>query len=128
MEYNPKGEVVTATLGTCFVAATRRLTKEKKLRVGEHMSESLCALILVENRFYVLLERERYVDARSHLHGKCFYVLFRLHDLSTCLSRLPFRGNSLPHAHLYLGASCTSRLCCNNLQKRENCIPHVKQV
>ena len=49
MDFYAKGEVVTATLGTCFVAATSRLTKVKKLCVGKPMSESLCALILVKN-------------------------------------------------------------------------------
>ena len=56
------------------------LTKEKKLRVGEHMSESLCALILVENTLLEYTERE-HMDARSHMHGKCFtysYKQFRV--------------------------------------------------
>ena len=59
MEYISKGELFTATLGTCFVAATSRLTEEKKLRVGSMNSESLCTCILVENTLLEYTERER---------------------------------------------------------------------
>ena len=62
MEYLSKGELFTATLGTCFVAATSRLTKEKTRRVGGVNSESLCALILVENPLCECTERERFYD------------------------------------------------------------------
>ena len=57
MDYYSKGELLTATLRTGFVGSTASLTKEKTRRVGEVNSESLCTCILVENSFYVLLER-----------------------------------------------------------------------
>ena len=123
MHYISNERVVTGLPRTGFFGSTASLTKEKTRRVGGAITESLCALILVENTLLEHIERERYTDVRSHLHDKCFYVLFRLHDLSTCLSKFPFLGNSLPQTHLYLATSCLSLLCCKSLQKRENCIP-----
>ena len=58
MNFNAKGELLTATLRTGFVGSTASLTKEKTRRVGGHMSESLCRCILIQNPLWEYTERE----------------------------------------------------------------------
>ena len=59
MNFNGNERVFTGLPRTGFVGSTASLTKEKTRRVGGHMSESLCALILVENPLCGYTERER---------------------------------------------------------------------
>ena len=61
----PKRCRINQKLLGCFVSATSRLTKEKKLCVGKPMSESLCALILVKNTLLECIERE-HQDYKEH--------------------------------------------------------------
>ena len=57
MHFNPNERVVTGLPRTGFFGSRASLTKEKKLRVGSMNTESLCALILVENTLCEHIER-----------------------------------------------------------------------
>ena len=66
MDYISNERVFTAIPRTGFVGSRASLTEEKTRRVGGAMSESLCALILVENTLLECLERER-SRMRAHI-------------------------------------------------------------
>ena len=59
MHYISNERVVTGLPRTGFFGSTASLTKEKTRRVGGAITESLCALILVENTPLICVERER---------------------------------------------------------------------
>ena len=57
MDYISNERVVTGLPRTDFFGSTASLTKEKTRRVGGAITESLCALILVENTPLICVER-----------------------------------------------------------------------
>ena len=57
MDYISNERVFTAIPRTGFVGSTASLTTEKTRRVGGAITESLCALILVENTLLKYTER-----------------------------------------------------------------------
>ena len=72
-ELNPPGthlnanqKVVTGLSRTDFFGSRASLTEEKTRRVGGAITESLCALILVENTLLKYTERER-SRMRAHI-------------------------------------------------------------
>ena len=66
MDYISNERVFTAIPRTGFVGSRACLTGEKTRRVGKAITESLCALILVENTHLKCIERAR-SRMRAHI-------------------------------------------------------------
>ena len=73
MHFNANEKVFTGLPRTGFLGSTASLTKEKRRRVGEHMSESLCACILMQN---TLLEYTERVYRVLYIDPPCIGALY----------------------------------------------------